>query len=85
MMPAQILEKMDIIYGVPTTFWDLNTTLCGLKQGAFESAKDYYKCMTMLVVTLQEHHGAQFQEGELLCWSLAGAQGLGEMFKALWK
>ena len=58
---------MDIIYGVPTTFQDLNTALCGLKQGAFELAKDYYKQMAMLVVTLQECHKARFQEGELDC------------------
>ena len=62
---AQILQKIDIIYGPPTTFQDLNATLCGLKQGAFKLAKTYYEHMAMLVVMLQEHHGAQFQDGEL--------------------
>ena len=42
--------------------------LCRLKQGAFKPAKDYYECMAMLVITLQECHGAQFQEGELVGW-----------------
>ena len=39
----KILEKMDMIYGTSVSFWDLNAKLCGLKQGAQESPKDYYE------------------------------------------
>ena len=41
--PEKILEKMDMIYGTSVSFQDLNAKLCGLKQGAQESPKDYYE------------------------------------------
>ena len=41
--PEKILEKMDMIYGTSISFRDLNAKLCGLKQGAQESPKDYYE------------------------------------------
>ena len=43
LMPEKILEKMDMIYGTSTSFWDLNAKLCSLKQGPQESPKDYYE------------------------------------------
>ena len=39
--------------------------LCGLKQGAFESPKDYYDCMVDIGVALREYHQDRFQPGEL--------------------
>ena len=63
--PAKILEQMDMIYGTSITFWDLNAKLCGLKQGPYEPPKDYYKFMVDISVALKEHHGNQFQLGEL--------------------
>ena len=39
--PAQILKEMDSIYNVSVMFWDLNTQICGLKQGMNEPIKSY--------------------------------------------
>ena len=44
---------------------DLNAQLCGLKQGAFESPKDYYDRMVDIGVALREYHQDHFQPGEL--------------------
>ena len=51
----------------PSDFWDLNAQLCGLKQGAFESPKDYYNRMVDIGVALWEYHQDCFQPGELSC------------------
>ena len=63
--PEKILEKMDMIYGTSVSFPDLNAKLCGLKQGAQESPKDYYERMVDISVALKEYHGDRFQPGEL--------------------
>ena len=63
--PEKILEKMDMIYGTSISFQDLNTKLCGLKQGDRESPKDYYEQMVDISVALKEYHGDQFQPREL--------------------
>ena len=63
--PEKILEKMDMIYGTSVSFQDLNAKLCGLKQGAQESPKDYYERMVDISVALKEYHGDRFQPGEL--------------------
>ena len=63
--PEKILEKMDMIYGTSVSFQDLNAKLCGLKQGAQESPKDYYEQMVDISVALKEYHGDRFQPGEL--------------------
>ena len=39
--PAEILKRKDMYYNASVDFWDLNAWLCSLKQGAFESPKDY--------------------------------------------
>ena len=62
---VKILEKMDMIYGISVSFWDLNAKLCGLKQGAQESPKDYYERMVDISVALKEYHGDWFQPREL--------------------
>ena len=38
---------------------------CGLKQGTFESPKDYYDRMVDIGVALREYHQDRFQPGEL--------------------
>ena len=43
---------MDMSYNASVDFRDLNSRLCGLKQGAFESPKDYYDCMVDIGVAL---------------------------------
>ena len=43
--PAEVLKWMDMSYNASMDFLDLNAWLCGLKQGAFESPKDYYDRM----------------------------------------
>ena len=43
--PAEILKRMDMSYNASVDFQELNARLCGLKQGAFESPKDYYDRM----------------------------------------
>ena len=58
--PAEILKWMDMSYNASVDFRDLNAQLCGLKQGAFESPKDYYDSMA-----LREYHQDHFQPGEL--------------------
>ena len=63
--PEKILEKMDMIYGMSMSFWDLNAKLCRLKQGERESPKDYYEQMVDISMALKEYHGDQFQSGEL--------------------
>ena len=63
--PAEILKWMDMSYNASVDFRDLNTRLCGLKQGAFESPKDYYDRMVDIGVALREYHQDRFQPGEL--------------------
>ena len=63
--PAEILKQMDMSYNASVDFRDLNARLCGLKQGAFESPKDYYDCMVDIGVALREYHQDRFQPGEL--------------------
>ena len=41
-MPAQILKEMDSIYNVPVMIRDLNTQMCGLKQGLNEPIKAFH-------------------------------------------
>ena len=41
----EILKRMDMSYNASVDFLDLNAQLCGLKQGTFESPKDYYDHM----------------------------------------
>ena len=50
--PAEILKHMDMSYNASVDFQDLNARLCGLKQGAFESPKDYYDRMVDIGVAL---------------------------------
>ena len=63
--PAEILKRMDMSYNASMDFRDLNARLCGLKQGAFESPKDYYDHMVDIGVALREYHQDRFQPGEL--------------------
>ena len=63
--PAEILKWMDMSYNASVDFRDLNAWLCGLKQGAFESPKDYYDHMVDIGVALREYHQDHFQPGEL--------------------
>ena len=58
---------MDMSYNASVDFRDLNARLCGLKQGAFESPKDYYDRMVDIGVALWEYHQDHFQPGELSC------------------
>ena len=62
--PAEILKWMDMSYNASVDFRDLNARLCGLKQGAFESPKDYYDNMVDIGVALREYHQDRFQPGE---------------------
>ena len=50
--PVEILKRMDMSYNASLDFRDLNARLCGLKQGAFESPKDYYDRMVDIGVAL---------------------------------
>ena len=63
--PAEILKRMDMSYNASVDFRDLNARLCSLKQGAFESPKDYYDRMVDIGVALREYHQDHFQPGEL--------------------
>ena len=63
--PAEILKRMDMSYNASVDLWDLNARLCGLKQGTFESPKDYYDRMVDISVALREYHQDHFQPGEL--------------------
>ena len=54
--PAEILKQMDMSYNASMDFRDLNARLCGLKQGSFESPKDYYDRMVDIGVALREYH-----------------------------
>ena len=63
--PAEILKRMDMSYNASVDFRDLNAQLCGLKQGAFESPKDYYDRMVDIGVALWEYHQDRFQPREL--------------------
>ena len=65
--PAEILKRMDMSYNASMDFQDLNAQLCGLKQGAFESPKDYYDCMVDIGVALREYHQDRFQPREFSC------------------
>ena len=68
---------MDMSYNASVDFRELNTRLCGLKQGAFEPPKDYYDRMVDIGMALREYHQDRFQPGELklyrkgmlLCWT----------------
>ena len=48
---AQILKEMDSIYNVSVTFRDLNSRMCGLKQGTNEPIKAYYERMVRVTET----------------------------------
>ena len=63
--PAQILKEMDSIYNVSIMFWDLNTRMCGLKQGMNEPTKSYYEWMVDISIKLEQYHGDRFGLGEL--------------------
>ena len=63
--PAEILKRMDMFYNASVDFRDLNAQLCGLKQGAFESPKDYYDRIVDISVALREYHQDRFQPREL--------------------
>ena len=63
--PAEIHKWMDMSYNASVDFQDLNAWLCGLKQGAFESPKDYYDRMVDIGVALREYHQDRFQPREL--------------------
>ena len=63
--PAEILKQMDMSYNASVDFRDLNAQLCGLKQGTFESPKDYYDRMVDIGVALREYHQDRFKPGEL--------------------
>ena len=63
--PAQILKEMDSMYNVSVTFRDLNTWMCGLKQGMNEPIKSYYEQMADISVKLEQYHGDHFGLGEL--------------------
>ena len=63
--PAEILKRMDMSYNASVDFRDLNARLCSLKQGAFESPKDYYDHMVDIGVALREYHQDLFQPREL--------------------
>ena len=63
--PVEILNWMDMSYNASVDFRDLSAWLCGLKQGAFESPKDYYDRMVDIGVALWEYHQDHFQPGEL--------------------
>ena len=63
--PVEILKRMDMSYNASVDFRDLNARLCQLKQGAFESPKDYYDHMVDIGVALGEYHQDRFQPGEL--------------------
>ena len=63
--PAQILKEMDSIYNISVTFWDLNTRMCGLRQGTNEPIKAYYERMADISVKLEQYHGDRFGPGEL--------------------
>ena len=63
--PTEILKRMDMSYNASVDFRDLNTRLCGLKQGTFEPPKDYYDRMVDIGVALRQYHQDRFQPGEL--------------------
>ena len=63
--PAEILKRMDMSYNASVDFRELNSQLCGLKQGAFEPPKDYYDRMVDIGIALREYHQDHFQPGEL--------------------
>ena len=63
--PAEILKRMDMSYNASVDFRDLNARLCSLKQGAFESPKDYYDRMVDIGVALRVYHQDRFQPREL--------------------
>ena len=63
--PTEILRKMDSSYNVSVDFRDLNARLWGLKQGPFETPKDYYDRMVDISIALEEYHKDRFQPGEL--------------------
>ena len=85
LLPAKILKQMDMSYNASVDFRDLNARLCSLKQGAFESPKDYYDRMVDIGVALREYHQDRFQprnvepyrERVLLCWPTGPVEVLG--------
>ena len=62
---TQILKEMNSIYKVSVTFRDLNTRMCGLKQGTNEPIKAYYERMADISVKLEQYHTDRFGPGEL--------------------
>ena len=62
LMPTEILRKMDSLYNASVDFRDLNARMCGLKQGPFETPKDYYDRMVDISIALEEYHKDRFQE-----------------------
>ena len=83
--PAEILKRMDMSYNASVDFRDLNAWLCGLKQGAFESPKDYYDRMVDIGVALQRVPSRSFstrriepyRERVLLCRATRSVEVLG--------
>ena len=66
---TEILDGLDSLYGVSVTFQSLNSALCGLQQKPFKATHTYYNRMAQIMVILREHHGNQYQPGELACMS----------------
>ena len=52
----EILEGMDQLYRVLMTFQSLNVALCGLRQRAAETCRDYYDRFTQIIVLFRERH-----------------------------
>ena len=65
LLPVEILKRMDMSYNASVDFRDLNARLCSLKQGAFESPKDYYDRMVDIGMALWEYQQDRFQPREL--------------------
>ena len=62
---TRILDGLDSLYGVSTTFQSLNAALCSLHQRQMESAHAYYNRMAQITVILRECHGNRYRPGEL--------------------
>ena len=63
--PSEILQKMDGLYNASVDFRELNARLYGLRQGPFETPKDYYDRMVDISTAMEEYHQDRFQPGEL--------------------
>ena len=87
--PAEILKRMDMSYNASVDFRDLNARLCGLKQGAFESPKDYYDRMVDIGVALRAVPSRSFstrriepyRERVLLCRATRPVEVLGMSYE----